>query len=250
MVRSMLVLVMLVSIVFFGCQTSPDTMEEKDEMHSEESMDSMDSDTMEKSEYMVTIEVLPSSVTPIAPVVWAVHTGTNPFLDGDMDGRIPGLEALAEDGNPEMLNESVAMLSEVHSHGVVAVPDGAMDAGPAFPGHGYSFSVSLGADEKLSFATMFVQSNDLFFSPGPEGLSVSMDMDMNDGDVTNKIMLYDAGTEMNEMPGEGPNQPPRQSGPDTGMDEMGTVMAVMDVDDGFMYPETESVLRVTVKAGM
>ena len=34
--------------------------------------------------------------------------------------------------------------------------------------------------------------------------------------MTDYIHLYDAGTEIDETPGSGPNQAPRQSGPDTG----------------------------------
>ena len=248
MIQKTLVLAAILLAIFFGCQSSPETMDEKDSMESMDTMDSMESDGMAKTDYVITIEVSSMSHSPIAPVVWAVHRGANPFIAGDMGARLEGLESLAEDGNPEGLAASVGMLGDVTAHGVVAVPDGASEAGAAAPGHSYSFTVSVGEDEKVSFATMYVQSNDLFFSPGPEGLSFAMDM--GDGDVTDHIILYDAGTEMNEAPGEGPNQAPRQSTPNTGMDEMGAVTPVMDIDDGFMYPATDSVLHVTVHAGM
>ncbi len=62
-----------------------------------------------------------------------------------------------------------------------------------------------------------------------------------DGDITELISFWDAGTEVNEAPGEGADQAPRQSGPNSGDDEMG---AIRLVDDGFTYPE--NVLRVTI----
>lgn len=47
------------------------------------------------------------------------------------------------------------------------------------------------------------------------------------------------------MPGFGLNQAPRQSGTNTGMDENGLVMPV---NDGFTYPITSAVIRVTIQA--
>jgi hypothetical protein len=97
---------------------------------------------------------------------------------------------------------------------------------------------------------MFVQSNDLFFSPGPDGLAL-FDMDMaTHGTVTEFVLLYDAGTESNEEPGMGANQAPRQSGPNMGMMENQMVMAVADVMDGYTYPPTSSVIKVTIATGM
>ena len=63
------------------------------------------------------------------------------------------------------------------------------------------------------------------------------------GDITSQIKLWDAGIEMNEMPGFGLNQAPRQSGPYTGVDENGTVKIV---NDGFNYPIISDVIRVTI----
>ena len=57
------------------------------------------------------------------------------------------------------------------------------------------------------------------------------------------ILLWDLGTEVNETPGFGPNQPLRQSGANTGPDEGGVIR---EVDDGFRYPATSEFLRVTV----
>jgi hypothetical protein len=60
------------------------------------------------------------------------------------------------------------------------------------------------------------------------------------------VTLWDAGTEVNEEPGAGPNQAPRQSGPDTGDEEMAGVRPIAEVDDGFSYPAVADVIGVTV----
>ena len=130
--------------------------------------------------------------------------------------------------------------------GVFNTPIDADEPGPAFPGSGYSFDFHAEAGEHLSFLTMLVQSNDLFFAPAPEGITL-WDGEGNpiSGDVTDQILLWDAGTEVNETPGEGPNQAPRQAGPNTGADEYGVVSLV---DDGFSYPAVAEYVRVTLEA--
>jgi hypothetical protein len=89
---------------------------------------------------------------------------------------------------------------------------------------------------------MFVQSNDLFYAPDGGGIALFNEEGVPlDGDITELISLWDAGTEVNQAPGEGADQAPRQSGPNSGDDEMG---AIRLVDNGFTYPE--NVLRVTI----
>ena len=123
----------LAALVLAGCGTTE---------HMDESSSMMVSDEMMSLEFEVTIEVLADSPTPLAPVAWAVHTGSNPFVDADMMGRLPGLEALAEDGDPTVAAEAVAMLDGVSSHGVANTPVGSDGPGPAIPGSAYSFTVT------------------------------------------------------------------------------------------------------------
>ena len=70
--------------------------------------------------------------------------------------------------------------------------------GPAGPGAAYEFTVEAYPGQYLTFATMFVQSNDWIFAPGEEGIAL-FDMDGNPlgGDITDQIFLWDAGTEEN-----------------------------------------------------
>ncbi len=184
--------------------------------------------------------------TPLAPVVWAVHgdtMGAGIFFTTDEADRGDGLEALAEDGNPAVL---AASLGDTN-HGAQAVPDGADGPGPAFPGSGYSFSFEASPGDHLSFATMFVQSNDLFFGPDEDGVALFDDMgNPIEGRITRHIDLWDAGTEVNQEPGVGADQAPRQAGPDTGADEMGVVQLVADSGDGHSYPPVAALVRVTI----
>ena len=90
---------------------------------------------------------------------------------------------------------------------------------------------------------MFGQSNDLFFG-NANGIDLfDKDGKPLNGDVTTQFGLWDAGTEVNEEPGVGPNQAPRQKSENTGTSEK---KKVGPVKDGFTYPATTDVLRITI----
>lgn len=187
-------------------------------------------------------------ITPIAPVIWAVHGETMGsglfFTTGEVD-RGQGLEALAEDGDPGPLVNSLGDMN----HGAQVISDGADGPAPAFPGDAYSFTFTASRGERLSFATMFVQSNDLFFAPNEHGIALFNDVGYPiEGRVTRHIDLWDAGTEINQEPGVGADQAPRQAGPDIGEDEMGVVQLVADSGDGYTYPPVAATIRVTITA--
>ncbi len=96
-------------------------------------------------------------------------------------------------------------------------PVGAAEPGPLFPGESYTVEVEAAPGHNLTLATMFVQSNDWFFSLGGEGISLfGADGAPLTGDVTDRVTLWDAGTEVDQTPGTGADQAPRQAGPDTG----------------------------------
>ena len=90
---------------------------------------------------------------------------------------------------------------------------------------------------------MFIQSNDLFYSFAASGIELFSNGSAISGDVTSSLQLWDAGTEVNEYPGVGMNQAPRQAAANTGMDENGNVMLV---NDNFTYPMTSAGIRVTI----
>src|SRR5208337_3578869 len=88
---------------------------------------------------------------------------------------------------------------------------------PLRSGEAFEFKVSGKPGEWLTIATMLGQSNDLFYSPREEGIAL---FDATGqpiaGDITSQILLWDAGTGINEEPGLGPNQPAFQAAPNTG----------------------------------
>ena len=109
-----------------------------------------------------------------------------------------------------------------------------------------TFTVKAKPGEMLSFATMFGQSNDCFYAP-KDGEIALFDPDGKPmmGERVVEVVLYDAGTEVNQRPGVGPDQGPRQD-PNTwrqGKLEHATVRAVRDT---FAYPPVAEVIRVTV----
>lgn len=168
--------------------------------------------------------------TPLAPGAYLVHTSMDTlFVEGQVD-RGDGLEALAEDGDPGGLVTSLESVGTVSTTGVFATPDGAAEAGPALPGSSYSFTFEATPGDYLSFATMFVQSNDWFFAPASSGVRLFDGDTPIAGDITSLVGLWDAGTEVDETPGEGPNQAPRQAGPNTGDTQGDPVTAVSGYD--------------------
>jgi hypothetical protein len=182
---------------------------------------------------------------PLSPGAWVVHSEPGVlFTPGE--AASDGLEGVAEDGSPGTLASELSGTDMSMSSGVFNTPAGASSPGPIGPGDAYEFEVSASSGARLSFATMFIQSNDLFYAPGPEGIALFADGGPVSGSVTDQLALWDAGTEANEAPGEGPNQAPRQSGPDTGQEEMASVRRISEVDDGFDYPAVADVIEVTV----
>ena len=181
--------------------------------------------------------------SPIAPGVFAVHTGSSVLFSAGLMDMGMGLEALAEDGDPTSLAGAVAGHVNVSASGAFNTPVGAGGPAPAFPGESYSFTFTAEPGDRLSFATMLVQSNDLFFAPAEAGIDLFSGGAVN-GDITGMVLLWDAGTEANEEPGIGLNQAPRQSGANTGAMEGGTVR---QVNDGYHYPDVSEVIRVTIR---
>jgi hypothetical protein len=134
--------------------------------------------------------------------------------------------------------------------GSTNTPVGAGSPGDIWPGQAFEFKVAAKPGERLTFAAMFVQSNDLFYAPREDGIALfdASGKPMS-GDVTSQILLWDAGTEVNEEPGLGPNQAPLQAAPNTGPAEHGAVRPITEVKDGFHYPTVPEVLRVTITPG-
>ena len=196
---------------------------------------------------------LTGPTVPLSPGAYAAHTdAVQAFATGE--SASDGIEGVAEDGTPGTLaGELDASSDAIRDAGVFNTPDAADDPGPLAPNNSYAFEVDAQPGERLSFATMYIQSNDLFYGVQPEGLPLfSNDAPIN-GAMTEQVVLYDAGTEGDEEPGTGLNQAPRQSGTDTGPAGEGSIVEVTNADDdrlldndGFGYEETANVIKVTI----
>jgi hypothetical protein len=164
------------------------------------------------------------------------------FREGRRAGA--GLEAQAEDGNPEALVKSFeSMKHAAGQHGVFNTPADAGAPGPIGPGAAYEFRVSAAPKMKLTLVTMFGQSNDYFYATEkPVGLFDEAGEPLG-GDITARFALYDAGTEVNQEAGVGSDQAPRQKAPNTGAAEGGVVRVAKG--DAF-YAKTAQLFRVTV----
>jgi hypothetical protein len=198
----------------------------------------------------------------LTPGAYGVHTGANPaFTEGEEAS--PGLEAIAEAGIPTGFPGEPGLVSELGAaanvttagaftpEDTVADPNDPMGevpgAPPIAPGGAFEFTIDAVPGDALTFATMFVPSNDLFYAPGSDGIPLfDSSGDPISGDVTDQVDLWDAGTEPNQQPGSGPDQAPAQDSPDQGADEGGVVRRIGDVDDGYSYPDA---VRVSVTPG-
>ena len=184
----------------------------------------------------------------LGPGPYASHTGTGVlFMPGTPASA--GLETYAETGDPRMLAGEVTVSDGIHQAGVFFAPVGGTDIGPLLPGMAYEFTVAGRPGDMLTFATGFAQANDLFYAPGPDGISLFPDGARPfSGDVTDMLTLWDAGTELNERPGSGLNQMLRQAMPDMGTPEM---EMVAERKVCFVYPDITNAMdfiKVTITA--
>ena len=217
----------------FESQTAPQTV---------------DDDAHDTSAFRVRIQnVSPEGDVPtlFAPGVWVLHSEAGPLFTTGEEDRDEGLEALAEDGDPTAL--AASLLAKGLTSGNFDTPVCADSPRPLQSREFYEFEMTASPETPyLSFATMLVQSNDLFLAPVENGIALFDEDGKAIGlqNVTHELLLWDAGTEANEEPGTGPNQAPRQSVANTGpSDENATVRPVNDESE---YPDIADLLRVYI----
>lgn len=150
----------------------------------------------------------------------------------------PRLRAIAERGDA----------SQFASTPGFGFPEGievSYESEPLVPNATYAVRFKAREGDVLSFASMFIPTNDIFL--GAEGIALfDDDGEARSGDVTSATALYDAGTEQNEPPGYGPGQP---MGGEPGTPEDGVVTRVDGVDaEGHTYPAPGSLVRVELVA--
>jgi spondin N len=208
----------------------------------------------EATKFTVTIEDVSTETTlqtsqgpkpvPLSPGVFATYRGNNILFREGKDAD-EGTENIAEDGFPEVEAEDAAGHRRERKSGIFTQEGGAL--GPAFePGSMTEFSFRARRGDRFSLETMFVQSNDWFY--GFDGLKLFRKGEPISGDVTRRIDLYDAGTEVDEEPGAGTTQKPNQDpdAMDVGPSENEPVTLVSETGDGFSTPPNDEVIRVTI----
>lgn len=159
--------------------------------------------------------------TPLAPLFYAVHDDTWALHEAGSPAG-DALESLAEDGSP------AALVAE-HDGGAgvltaaAQTEDGGGSMGPIGPGGSYTIEVTPDADHPmLTIASMVVQTNDAYISFVGGGIALldangdARPVEAIEADLRTRLAVFDAGTEANQVPGIGSNQPPRQLVGDTG----------------------------------
>lgn len=192
------------------------------------------------------VEANTGLIVPMSPGVWAVHDdGTNPLFNSGEADFGEGLEAIAEDGVPTDAAASLKAKTGVKSSDLFDTPVGATAPSAIGPGGSYQFTFEAESGDRLSLTTMFVQSNDWIYTFPENGIALYNGDTPLSGDVTSEILLYDAGTEVDEYPGAGLNQVIRQSSADAGAaDADNTVRRVTTPPSN--VPMASSVIKVTV----
>ncbi|MGE0399224.1 MAG: spondin domain-containing protein [Kofleriaceae bacterium] len=128
--------------------------------------------------------------------------------------------------------------------------------GPITPGQSYEIAFTAGKGQRVSFVAMLGQSNDWFFGPGPDGIAL---YDANgaprSGDVTSDVMLWDAGTEIDQEPGVGDATGPKQPGPDYGAADTDATVRMIGAQkmlangQTFALPPIDQMIRATLVPG-
>ena len=214
----------------------------------------------------------------ITPGILLVHDDGTPLFQTGQPDRGLGLVTLAN-GNPMPLADALQQASppqtdtapdttpvamgRVH---LFSVPENQSGAAPLKPGEQYQITFSARPGDHLSFATMLVETNDFFFSFNEWGVPLYDNNGVPRTAVLTKyVNMWDAGTEFDERPGSGDNQPARQPAPNTGAadpnravrfahDDYGPIplAGVEDIIDVFLKPTgvpNQFVLQITNVSG-
>lgn len=176
----------------------------------------------------------------LAPGLLVVHQpGWTLFDVGDTVAGT-ALETLAEDGDPTALQTVLANEAGVEVVRVISTKDAVTyAAAPIHPGESAATVIHIGPDSRISFAAMFGQSNDAVVATLPGGVALVA----ADGALAPLVplLLYDIGTELNQEPGVGVDQAPRQAAANTGAEEGGVVSELDGIDvAGWSWPAAES----------
>lgn len=184
---------------------------------------------------------------PLSHGVYATYASGNLFNPGQLSDE--GTARIAEDGFTTLKTNDLNNNSSIIDHGEFVAPGGPDTGAALFAGESSMFMVSAKPGDKLQIQSMFVQSNDWFYSFSEGGLTLFNGSTPISGDMTSKLVLYDSGTERDDAPGTGPYQKPVQGptqanfGPD---DSVNMITEARTRHSQFSIPATTSVIRITI----
>lgn len=176
--------------------------------------------------------------TVISSGVAVTHSQELRLFEAGLPDKGYGLEGVAEDGHKWPLNSYLKRSKAVYDRVIFDTPAG-YDVPENIPGGKYYEFYIAGSSKfpYLSLATMVGYTNDLNFmldTNGVSGYSLfnpdgSPKSDEELKDVMAHWDVWDAGTEINEPNGAGPNQPDAPTGIDVGPPDVGLVQLYEDV---------------------
>ncbi|MDQ3021240.1 MAG: spondin domain-containing protein [Bacteroidota bacterium] len=187
-----------------------------------------------------------NGTVPLSHGVYAIYASGSLFTPGQVSDE--GTSRIAEDGFTTVKTNDLNNTAGIMEHGEFVAPGGPDSGAAIFAGESSMFMVKANPGEKLQIQSMFVQSNDWFYSFNG-GLSLFNGTTPISGDMTSNLVLYDAGTEADEAPGTGPYQKPVQGptqmnfGPD---DAVNMITDARTRHSQLNIPATTSVIRITV----
>ena len=172
----------------------------------------------------------------LSPGVWAVHREPGALFEVG-EPASPELEKLAEDGDGQVLVQAFGDDDAVPRIGLYGATEVGVsyEDGPIGPGASATVDIAAMSNEYLTLASMFGQTNDVFVAVDSLPLAELGEP---------MLVMLDAGTELNEQPGNGENQPGTQPEPGAGEAEDGVIAPP---DDGFDYPDVDEIVSVTVE---
>ncbi|HEU0033761.1 MAG TPA: spondin domain-containing protein [Kofleriaceae bacterium] len=120
------------------------------------------------------------------------------------------------------------------------------------PGDAYDIRFTAAEGHRLSFAMMMLDTNDWFFAPDPAGIPLFDNGVPLTGDITDRIQLWDAGTEFDQEPAVGDATGIRQASSITGDADPNNVVRLVPVTTTlstgatFTRPEIAQMIQATL----
>lgn len=168
-------------------------------------------------------------ITGLSPALVVIYTGdVNPIYELNKKDAGLGLQALAQTGSTTQLAESLKKMANVR-HVYIA------GSKAIAPGQKEEVVFDALRGDKIAFATMFGYSNDWFYSN-----NAAIDA-LSKGDITNKTVLLDNGTALNQYPGAG-NLQALFGGTSEPEDKV-----IVAVDNTYPVPSVANVIKVTIR---